>query len=51
MTKHKLYSGESEGRLGSQTRAAVRQAQIKYRLPADGYPNQALLDRLRGYSN
>lgn len=51
MIKQKLYNGEADGRLGSVTRAATRQAQLKLRLPADGYPTQGLIDRLRGYSN
>jgi lytic murein transglycosylase len=48
MIRQKLYNGEADGRLGSVTRGAVRQAQLKVRLPADGYPTQELLDRLRG---
>jgi membrane-bound lytic murein transglycosylase B len=48
MIRHKLYTGDADGRLGSATRGAVRQAQLKVRLPADGYPTQELLDRLRG---
>jgi lytic murein transglycosylase len=51
MIQQKLFSGEPDGRLGSATRNATRQAQLKVRLPADGYPTQELIDRLRGYSN
>jgi lytic murein transglycosylase len=48
MIQHRLYAGEADGRLGSATRAAARQAQLKVRLPADSYPTQELIDRLRG---
>ena len=33
-----MLTGEADGRLGSATRAAVKQAQIKVGLPADAYP-------------
>ncbi len=36
-----------DGRLGTDTRAAVKRAQIKLGLPADGYPTAELLARLR----
>ena len=36
-----------DGRIGTATRAAIRQAQIKLGLPADTYPSMELLDRLR----
>jgi hypothetical protein len=39
--------GKIDGVLGEQTRAAVRQMQIKYGMPADSYPTEALLGRLR----
>jgi lytic murein transglycosylase len=48
MIRQKLYTGEADGRLGATTRTAVRQAQLKVRLPADGYPTRELLERLRG---
>ena len=51
MIRHKYYTGEADGRLGSATRAGVRQAQLKVRLPADGYPSQELINRLRGAGN
>ncbi len=44
----KLLTGEADGRLGSQTRAAVKQAQLKAGLPADAYPTAELIERLRG---
>ncbi|MGH9548629.1 MAG: peptidoglycan-binding domain-containing protein [Terriglobales bacterium] len=33
--------------IGASTRDAIRQMQVKYGLPADGYPSEELLDRLR----
>ena len=44
----RFLTGEADGRLGSGTRAAVKQAQIKLGLPADSYPSPELTDRLRG---
>jgi lytic murein transglycosylase len=43
----RLLTGEADGRLGSATRAAVKQAQLKVGLPADAYPTQELIERLR----
>lgn len=43
----KMLTGEADGRLGSATRVAVKQAQIKVGLPADAYPTQELIERLR----
>jgi lytic murein transglycosylase len=43
----KMLAGEADGRLGSATRAAVKQAQLKVGLPADAYPTQELTERLR----
>jgi hypothetical protein len=39
--------GEIDGKIGAQTRAAVRAAQMKFRMPADSYPTAELIDRLR----
>jgi lytic murein transglycosylase len=44
---HRFLTGEADGRMGSQTRAAVKQAQLKYGLPADSYPTPELAERLR----
>ncbi len=44
----RLLTGEADGRLGSATRTAVKQAQIKVGLPADAYPTAELIERLRG---
>lgn len=44
----KGFSDEKpDGKLGTATRAAVRDAQIKLGLPADGYPTADILQRLR----
>jgi peptidoglycan hydrolase-like protein with peptidoglycan-binding domain len=40
-------AGEPDGRLGEMTRAGVKQAQLAFDLPADGYPTRELLERLR----
>jgi membrane-bound lytic murein transglycosylase B len=39
--------GKIDGRIGEQSREAVKQAQIKHGLPPDGYPTLALLQRMR----
>jgi len=43
----RFLTGEVDGRLGAQSRAAVKQAQLKVGLPADAYPTAELIDRLR----
>jgi membrane-bound lytic murein transglycosylase B len=48
LIKQGMLTGDADGRLGSATRAAVKQAQLKVRLPADAYPTQELIERLRG---
>jgi lytic murein transglycosylase len=40
--------GTPDGRLGELTRAGVKQAQLAFGLPADGYPTREVLERLRG---
>ncbi len=40
--------GDVDGKVGSGTRAAVKQAQIKLGLPADSYPTAELIERLGG---
>jgi len=42
------YKGEVDGKLGLETRAAIKAAQLKLGLPADSYPTVELLERLRG---
>jgi len=39
--------GKIDGVIGASTRDAIRKMQIKYGLPADGYPSHALLNRLQ----
>ncbi|MCX5515558.1 lytic murein transglycosylase [Kaistia algarum] len=39
--------GKADGTIGAGTRAAVKAMQIELGLPADSFPDQALLDRLR----
>jgi peptidoglycan hydrolase-like protein with peptidoglycan-binding domain len=39
--------GKIDGKLGLETRAAVKQAQLRLGLPADSWPTQDLLARLR----
>lgn len=45
-----LYRGDGDGRIGSGTREAVRQYQLRSGMIADGWPTPALLARLRGGS-
>jgi lytic murein transglycosylase len=45
---HRLYDGAVDGKIGSETRPAVKKAQLKVGLPADSYPSPELIDRLRG---
>jgi membrane-bound lytic murein transglycosylase B len=42
-----LYNDKIDGRLGSGTREAVRQFQLKAGLPADGYATPAVLARMK----
>lgn len=44
-------SGEPDGIVGSMTRKAIRRFQQDRELPADGYPDPALLNRLREASS
>jgi peptidoglycan hydrolase-like protein with peptidoglycan-binding domain len=39
--------GAADGKVGVATRAAIKQMQQKYGLPADSYPSSELLARLR----
>jgi lytic murein transglycosylase len=40
--------GEVDGKIGSKTRAAIKQAQMKTGLPADSWPTVELIERLQG---
>ena len=48
LTKRGYDVGEADGKLGNATRAAVKQAQIKAGLPADSWPTEELVAKLRG---
>lgn len=47
LTRSGYDVGEVDGRLGAATRAAVKLAQQKFKLPADSYPTMELIERLR----
>jgi lytic murein transglycosylase len=47
LTKHGYDVGKIDGKFGSATRIAVKQAQLKAGLPADSYPTLDLIERLR----
>ena len=48
LVRRGLQVGEVDGKLGAQTRGSVKAMQMKFGLPADSYPTEELLDRLRG---
>jgi peptidoglycan hydrolase-like protein with peptidoglycan-binding domain len=50
LARHGHDVGEIDGIIGELTRQAIRKAQIKYRLPADSYPSDELIARLRSDS-
>ncbi len=39
--------GKADGKMGFDTKAAIKQAQVKLGLPADSFPNLELIERLR----
>ncbi len=47
LAKRGFDVGKIDGVIGAQSRDAIRTMQIKFGLPADGYPSAELLDRLR----
>lgn len=47
LTAQGLDAGPKDGKLGQQTREAVRSFQLKAGLPVDGWPDSALLQALR----
>ena len=51
LTRHGYDVGEIDGKFGTLTRTAVKQAQLKAGLPADSYPTVELLERLRGQTS
>lgn len=48
LKRHGHEVGEIDGKLGSATRAAVKQAQLKVGLPADSWPTVELITKLGG---
>jgi lytic murein transglycosylase len=48
LVKRGYQVGKIDGILGAQTRSAVKDVQKKFGLPADSYPDEQLLERLRG---
>jgi lytic murein transglycosylase len=48
LAKRGFDVGKTDGVIGASTRDAVRKMQVKFGLPADGYPTPELLARLRG---
>ncbi|QDX29944.1 lytic murein transglycosylase [Dickeya poaceiphila] len=47
LQEKQLYQGAIDGNIGPETTRAIRAYQQQQGLPADGYPDHALLDRLR----
>ena len=47
LARHGFDVGKIDGVIGAQSRDAIRTMQIKFGLPADGYPSQELLEHLR----
>jgi lytic murein transglycosylase len=48
LSKRGYQVGKIDGILGAQTRSAVKDVQKKFGMPADSYPDEQLLERLRG---
>jgi lytic murein transglycosylase len=51
LKRHGYEVGEIDGKFGTLTRTAVKQAQIKAGMPADSFPTLELIERLRGQTN
>jgi peptidoglycan hydrolase-like protein with peptidoglycan-binding domain len=51
LARHGYDVGEIDGKFGTLTRTAVKQAQLKVGMPADSYPTTELIERLRGQTN
>jgi hypothetical protein len=47
LIQRRMLDGEADGKVGSATRAAVKQAQLKVGLAADAYPTAELIERLK----
>ncbi len=50
LARHGYEIGTIDGKLGSSMRQAIKQAQLKFGLPADSYPTVELIERLRAQS-
>lgn len=50
INKQKIANIKIDGYLGSQTRGAIQILQKRFKLPADGYPNYALLEKIKRFS-
>jgi lytic murein transglycosylase len=48
LTRHGYDVGKADGKLGTGTRGGVKQAQLKFGMPADSYPTAELIARLGG---
>ena len=48
LVRHGYEVGKLDGIMGAATRDAIKQAQVKFGLPADSYPSDELFQRLRG---
>jgi peptidoglycan hydrolase-like protein with peptidoglycan-binding domain len=48
LTRQGFKIGPVDGKLGLQTRAAIKQVQMRLGVPADSYPSPDLLERMRG---
>ncbi len=48
LTKRGYDVGKIDGVIGAATRSAIREMQVKYGLPADGYPTHDLLAAMQG---
>lgn len=49
LNRHGFDTGEPDGHLGAQTRAAIRHFQARIGQVPDGFASASILDRLRGH--
>jgi lytic murein transglycosylase len=47
LTRRGYFTGEIDGKIGAESRAGVKKAQMKLGFPADSYPTPELLEKLR----
>jgi lytic murein transglycosylase len=48
LVRYGYDAGGLDGTMGAATRASIKAAQLKFGLPADSYPTEELIERLRG---